>query len=514
VYGAQDLDARESAILDFADGRTAELAAKPVMLGSGCNLQRHCAWAIFLGIGFKFSDFIQAVHRLQRFLQTRPVRIDLIYTEAERTVRQTLERKWAQHEALVATMAGIIQEYGLAHTEIAAAMRRSIGVARQEASGEGWRCVNADAVEETRALPADSAHLIVTSIPFATQYEYTPSYNDFGHNDDTDAFWRQMDYLTPELVRVLQPGRVAVIHVKDRIAPGGLTGLGFQTLQPFHAEAIFHYRRHGLAFLGMKTVVTDVVRENNQTYRLGWTEQCKDGSRMGCGVPEYLLLFRKPPTDRSNGYADVPVAKTKRWYEDETGWAPAEGYSLARWQVDANAFQRSNGDRPLLPDELRSLPHATLYQRFRDFYSAHVYDYAAHVAAGETLIEAGRLPVTFNLLPPPSWHLDVWTDVARMRTLNMMQERKGQQMHLCPLQFDIVDRLIVQLSQPGELVFDPFAGLMTVVYCAIKLRRHGLGIELNADYWRDGVAYCAAAAAERDTPTLFDLDGRAAEASA
>ena len=47
-----------------------------------------------------------------------------------------------------------------------------------------------------------------------------------------------MDFLTPELYRVLAPGRIAAIHVKDRIAPGGLTGLGFQTLQPFHAEAI------------------------------------------------------------------------------------------------------------------------------------------------------------------------------------------------------------------------------------------------------------------------------------
>ena len=62
---------------------------------------------------------------------------------------------------------------------------------------------------------------------------------------------------------MLQPGRVAAIHVKDRIAPGGLTGLGFQTVQPFHCEAIAHYMRHGFAYLGMKTIVTDVVRENN-----------------------------------------------------------------------------------------------------------------------------------------------------------------------------------------------------------------------------------------------------------
>ena len=41
--------------------------------------------------------------------------------------------------------------------------------------------------------------------------------------------------------------------------------------------AIMHGRRHGFDYLGMITVVTDVVRENNQAYRLGWSEQCKDG---------------------------------------------------------------------------------------------------------------------------------------------------------------------------------------------------------------------------------------------
>src|SRR5207249_1822708 len=42
VYGSQDLDERERIVIDFSEGRIAELAAKPVMLGAGTNLQRHC----------------------------------------------------------------------------------------------------------------------------------------------------------------------------------------------------------------------------------------------------------------------------------------------------------------------------------------------------------------------------------------------------------------------------------------------------------------------------------------
>jgi hypothetical protein len=493
VWGSQDLDEREQRIIDFSDGKINVLSTKPVIAGSGCNFQRYCHRAVFTGIGFKFADFIQAIHRIHRFLQTEPVRIDIIYSDAERGIRAQLERKWQQHDDLVARMGEIIRERGLARDALSGGFTRSIGVQRREISGGSYRLVNNDAVLETAAMETASVDLIVTSIPFSTQYEYSPSYNDFGHNEDNSRFWEQMDFLTPGLFRVLAPGRVAAIHVKDRITPGGLTGLGFQTVQYFHAEAITHYAKHGFAPLGMIPVITDVVRENNQTYRLGWTENCKDGSKMGVGCPEYVLLWRKPPTDNSDGYADVPVVKSK------------SEYSRARWQTDAHGFWRSSGNRPLLPEELENLPAQQIFRRFRDHYLASVYDYEQHVAIGERLDRKGRLPSGFMLLQPPSWHPDAWTDIARMRTLNMLQERKGQEQHLCPIQFDIVDRLLVRYSMPGETVFDPFMGIGTVPYCAVKAGRRGVGVELSPRYFADGAAYVQGAASEASVPALFDL---------
>ena len=512
IYGSQDLEEREQAIGDFSDGRIQELAAKPVIAGSGCNFQRHCHWAVFLGIGFKFNDFIQAVHRVHRFLQPHPVRIDLIYSEAERDIRRRLEAKWKRHNRMVERMSEIIRKYGLSSAAMADVLKRSIGVERVETTGSGYRLINNDAVEETSAMDADSVDLVVTSIPFSTQYEYTPSYNDFGHTDDVGHFWEQMDYLTPELLRVVRPGRVMAVHVKDRVVPGGLTGLGFQTIQPFHADAIYHYRSHGFAFLGMITVATDVVRENNQTYRLGWTEQCKDGTKMGNGLPEYVLLFRKPPTDRSDGYADDPVMKPKKAWTDD-GWENPAGYSRARWQIDAHGFWRSSGDRLLKPEEFQGLPAAQVYRTWKRFNLETVYDFEHHVRIGEALEARGALPPTFMLLPPHSTHPDVWTDVARMRTLNGSQAAKGKEMHLCPLQFDIVDRLIHRFSMEGETVLDPFGGIMTVPYRALKLRRQAIGIELNPSYFLDGCKYAEAAAQEVSMPSLFDfLDSEADEA--
>jgi hypothetical protein len=497
VYGTLDLEVREQRIIDFSDGRSRLLATKPELSGSGCNFQRHCHRAVFVGVGFRFNDFVQAIHRLQRFQQPHPVRIDIIHAESERDVVRALLAKWAQHNELTARMAEIIREFGLNQAGIDQELTRSIGVERNEAAGAGWLVANNDCVLETAAMDTGSVDLIVTSIPFSNHYEYTPSYNDFGHTDDNGHFWAQMDYLTPELLRVLAPGRIYACHVKDRILFGNVTGAGVPTVSPFHAEAIMHGRRHGFDYLGMITVVTDVVRENNQTYRLGWTEQCKDATKMGVGSPEYILLFHKPQTDRSRGYADTPVAKTKT------------DYSRARWQTDAHAFWRSSGNRPLTPDELAALPPEQMSRLFTDQSVREVYDHERHVRTGEILDARGALPATFMSLAPGSPSEWVWHDVNRMATLNTEQSRRAQAMHVCPLQFDIVDRLITRFSNLGDLVYDPFGGLFTVPVRALHLGRRGRAVELNPDYYRDGLAYVRAAERAAAVPALFDLlDGQ------
>ncbi len=525
VYGKQEDEDKEAGMVAFSTGQAQEIAAKPVMLGSGPNFQYHCAWAIFMGIGHKFNDFIQAIHRLQRYGQTRTVRLDLIYTSAEQKVRESLEAKWERDTQQRAIMAGIVRRYGLAEQALASVLERSIGCERQEVKGEAFTLINNDCVIETMAMADNSVDLITTSIPFSTQYEYTPSYNDFGHSDDDAQFWAQMDFLIPNLLRVLKPGRVAAIHVKDRIVPGGINGLGFQTVNPFSDDCIAAFRRHGFAFLARKTITTDVVRENNQTYRLGWSEQCKDGSRMGCGMPEYLLLFRKPPSDLSNGYADDPVVKDKPWCDDQGTPAPfnkkdnwkkpiqGTGYERARWQMDAHGYARSSGDRLLSSVELAKLDHKQLFRLWRERSLHSIYDFEAHVGVANDLDRLGRLPSTFMLFPPHSWHVDVWTDITRMLGLNTRASQQQRDLHLCPLQFDIVDRVITQFSMPGETVLDPFGGIGTVPFRAIHHKRKGMGIELSPVYFRDAVHYCQEAEAERETPSLFDVIEQESEAA-
>lgn len=495
VHGGLDDEEGERRLEAWRNRETFALIGKPVQLGQGMNLQQSNR-AIYVGVTHKFNDTIQSVHRIQRFGQKRACSVTLIYAETESEVRDSLLTKWEEHDKLTDTMSDVIREFGLNPTAISAALTRAMGVERVEESGHGWTLALNDCVIETRDHMAEnSVDLIVTSIPFSNHYEYTPSYNDFGHTDDNLHFWQQMDYLTPELLRVLRPGRIYACHVKDRIQFGAVTGAGIPTVSPFHAEALAHGLKHGFDYMGMITVTTDVVRENNQTYRLGYTEMRKDGTKMGVGSPEYILLFHKPQSDRSKGYADDRVSKG------------IPDYSLARWQIDAAADWRSSGNRLLTPDELAEIEPKYRSRLFKNQTRANVYDFDAHVATGEALAAKNALPSTFKSLDPGSWRPDVWDDVNRMQTLNGQQSHRNLEFHICPLQFDIVDRLIGRYSNKGDLVYDPFGGLGTVPLRARKLGREGRASELNPTSFRDAVMYQRELDAEQSTPSLFDLLG-------
>ena len=91
-----------------------------------------------------------------------------------------------------------------------------------------------------------------------------------------------------------------------------------------------------------------------------------------------------------------------------------------------------------------------------------------------------------------------------MKTLNSNQRRRRLQLHVCPLQLEVVERLIGRYTAKGEIVFDPFAGLFTVPERAVRMGRIGYGVELNENYFRDGLGYLKLAEEEFMAPTLFD----------
>jgi DNA modification methylase len=491
VYGSQNYDERETNLLEFSEGKYKYLSTKPEIAGSGCNFQYHCHKAIFLGIDYKFNDFIQAVHRIYRFMQPQQVEIWVIFTDAEDDILKKLEFKWHNHTTLQNEMTDIIKSHGLNADIYKTQLQREFFENRQEFRGNNFHAINNDSTFELPRMASDSIHLVHTSIPFGNHYEYSENFNCFGHNASNEEFFKQMDFLIPEIYRVLQPGRIAAIHVKDRIRYSYQNGYGFTDIMPFSGDTERAFIKHGFALISRITITTDVVRENNQTYRLGYTEMCKDGTKMGAGLPEYLLLFRKPPSDKSNAYADTPVVKDKT------------AHSVGRWQIDAHDYWKSSGDTLFDTAALKKMDMPEIIKRWDILQENVPYNYGTHVELNNTLDSIGKLPRTFMALQPRSNNPEVWDDITRMQTLNSAQSRKNLVKHICPLQIDIVSRVIERYSMKGETVLDPFGGIMTVPVVAAEMERFGVGVELNESYWRDGCSHLKLTETKQNQLTLF-----------
>lgn len=103
------------------------------------------------------------------------------------------------------------------------------------------------------------------------------------------------------------------------------------------------------------------------------------------------------------------------------------------------------------------------------------------------------------------WASPVWMDIKRTNVLNGWQGAKEEkdEKHICPLQLDVIERLIQLWTNEGEIVFTPFAGIGSEVYEAVKANRYGIGIELKESYFDLAVKNCEAAVLQKTQMALF-----------
>ena len=123
-----------------------------------------------------------------------------------------------------------------------------------------------------------------------------------------------------------------------------------------------------------------------------------------------------------------------------------------------------------------------------------------------------RVTHTNETFPVSVWQRyasPVWMDIKQSDTLNRKAARENEdERHICPLQLDVIKRCIELWSNPGDIVMDPFAGIGSTPYVALRMGRRGLGVELKQSYYKQAVQNCYDALQEERIP---DLDGEITE---
>ena len=103
-----------------------------------------------------------------------------------------------------------------------------------------------------------------------------------------------------------------------------------------------------------------------------------------------------------------------------------------------------------------------------------------------------RVSHTHETFPVDVWQnyaSPVWMDIKQSDTLQKKSARaEKDERHICPLQLDVIQRCIELWTNPNDIVLDPFAGIGSVPYVALKLNRRGIGIELKESYYEQAKA--------------------------
>jgi DNA modification methylase len=291
---------------------------------------------------------------------------------------------------------------------------------------------HADCCEAMGALPDGTVHLSVYSPPFAGLYHYSSDDRDLSNSASYAEFFEHYAFVVRELHRLTMPGRMTAVHCMD--VPSSNSGCDH--LVDFPGDVIRLHEREGWKYVARYAVWKEPLGVRNRTMAKNLAHQSivQDSSRCGVASADYLVVFRRSGTN------PVPITHPVGLLEYAGSRVPPADVLKYRGWTGKQTENRYS------------------HWIWRQYASAF------------------------------------WDDVRIERVLPYRAARdKEDEKHVHPLQLDVIDRLLVLWSNPGETVLTPFMGVGSEVYGSVMAGRRGVGIELKASYYRQALRNVAAA---------------------
>ena len=313
VCGADSPEFKEQSMADFAAGKIRVLVSKPSICGFGLNFQS-CHNVVFLGLSDSYEQFYQAIRRCWRFGQKSEVDCYIVTSSAEGEVIKNIKRKEADAQRMAEEMVNQMQEVNKA--ELRGSVRNKPTYEHKINAGEAWTMHLGDCVEVLSKFPSNSIHYSIYSPPFASLYTYSASERDMGNSRTHAEFFDHMDFLAPELLRVLLPGRLMSFHCMD--LPTSKERDGVIGITDFRGKLIALFERAGFILHSQVTIWKDPVTAMQRTKALGLLHKQlkKDSCMSRQGIPDYLVTMRKPgdnPQRVTHTAEEFPVQVWQRY---------------------------------------------------------------------------------------------------------------------------------------------------------------------------------------------------------
>lgn len=285
VAGSDKTEYKEQIFLEFSQGKHRVLISKIKIASFGLNFQ-NCHNQIFASLDFSFEGLYQGIRRSYRFGQEHEVNIHLVTTDTMTNVISSINQKQKRFEEMQQEMNKEINpEY---------VKENNIEDGLQDFKNEKALLLRGDCVQRIKQIPDNSIGFSIFSPPFAELYTYSDELADMGNSKDYNEFLFAFKFLVKELYRVLWSGRNIAVHCMDLPIQKGKEG--YIGLRDFSGMIRAAFEEEEFIYHSRVTLWKDPVTEMQRTKALGLLHKQvrKDAAMSRVGLPDYLLVFRKP----------------------------------------------------------------------------------------------------------------------------------------------------------------------------------------------------------------------------
>lgn len=287
VKGSDSNEYKKDKLSGFSKGNFRVLISKVKIAGMGMNYQ-NCHNQIFASLDFSFEGLYQGIRRSYRFGQLFPVNIYLITTDTMTNVIESINKKQKQFEHMQQSMAkAIMKNVKSEKSEIAPRESKTV-------VGDNFEIWLGDSVQTIKTIPDESIGFSIFSPPFADLYTYSSELEDMGNSKDYNEFLFAFNFLVRDIYRILWSGRNVAVHCMDLPIQKGKEG--YIGLRDFSGMILQAFTEAGFIYHSRVTIWKNPVTEMQRTKSLGLLHKQikKDAAMSRVGIPDYLMIFRKP----------------------------------------------------------------------------------------------------------------------------------------------------------------------------------------------------------------------------
>jgi len=313
VKGSDSRDHKAAALAGFQSGDVQYLVTKPSIAGFGMNWQ-NCARAAFVGLSDSYEQFYQALRRIWRFGQERPVHAHIVIAEAEGAVLANVQRKERECAAMFDSLLDHVSIHQLDR------QRRGVMTVSEDAiCADEWTLLMGDSCKRLDELEPESIGLWVFSPPFPGMYAYTNAAEDVGNSKSTNELLEHLRFMVPKLLAATMPGRSCCIHLTQEPVFKGREG--YTGRRDFRGRTIDLMESEGWIYTSEVTIDKNpqVKAARTKDHALLFKTLGQDSSASSPCMADYLLIFRKPGDNTD----PIAAGMHPRWNPDG-GWITSE----------------------------------------------------------------------------------------------------------------------------------------------------------------------------------------------